>query len=230
MCLRPKPDLKNKMKVKPDDGTYTRHALLKNTTVTGAGTPTIWGGSSVRGSPVSRKKFNPKVLPFSQARLFVRVDSSSSVGVSLFDEAHNLLTIRAHRDISDHKRLAQTAPCLLLTPCTRVPLTPPPPPTCQMITAMHDNEHPLPRRADFDAHRAVVLKLIRLRDGLSAPACEASGLKLLHLVRDPRAVVRSQLGTFGFKVAKKWDPLFDGWNSLSNEAAEKRAHRVLANQ
>lgn len=79
-------------------------------------------------------------------------------------------------------------------------------------------------------HRAVVLKSIRMQDSLSAPDWQASGLKLLHLVRDPRAVVRSELATFGLKVAKNCDTSFHGWSSLSKEAEEERAHHVLAKQ
>eukprot|EP00904_Undaria_pinnatifida_P012062 jgi/Undpi1/7987/HiC_scaffold_24.g10459.m1 len=78
--------------------------------------------------------------------------------------------------------------------------------------------------------KAVAIKSIRLRDELNGPDWDASGLKLLHLVRDPRAVVRSQLGTFGNKAAKKYDTTLHGWASLSSAAADERAHHVLAKQ
>lgn len=48
------------------------------------------------------------------------------------------------------------------------------------------------RRHSMHIHRAVAVKSIRLTEGLGGKDYDASGLKVLHLVRDPRAVVRSQ--------------------------------------
>ncbi|CAM9751780.1 unnamed protein product, partial [Ectocarpus sp. 12 AP-2014] len=42
--------------------------------------------------------------------------------------------------------------------------------------------------------RAVVVKSIRLHDGLDGPEYDTSGLHVLQLVRDPRGVVNSQMG------------------------------------
>ena len=41
--------------------------------------------------------------------------------------------------------------------------------------------------------RAVVVKTIRLYDGVPSPAHDSSGVDIVHLVRDPRAVVQSQM-------------------------------------
>ena len=48
------------------------------------------------------------------------------------------------------------------------------------------------RRSCMHVHRAVAVKSIRLNEGLGGKDYDVSGLKVLHLVRDPRAVVRSQ--------------------------------------
>ena len=46
--------------------------------------------------------------------------------------------------------------------------------------------------------RAVAVKSVRLDLGLGGNHYDLGGLKVLHLVRDPRGVVRSQRSRFGW--------------------------------
>lgn len=61
---------------------------------------------------------------------------------------------------------------------------------------------------DYHGHRAVVVKTIRADTGVGGPDGNASGLLVIHLVRDPRAVIQSQIKTFN--VAHKYRRYFPG--------------------
>lgn len=70
--------------------------------------------------------------------------------------------------------------------------------------------------------RAVAAKTIRLLDGVGdAAAYQASGVRVLHLVRDPRAVVRSQLGQHDWKAFKSVLPNFQELQGMSSWSRRK---------
>lgn len=56
--------------------------------------------------------------------------------------------------------------------------------------------------------RAVVVKTIRADEGAGVEDGDADGTRVIHLVRDPRAVVHSQIKTFN--VAHKYRRYFHG--------------------
>lgn len=65
--------------------------------------------------------------------------------------------------------------------------------------------------------RAVVLKTIRVFDGLDGATSDlVSGVNVLHLVRDPRAVVRSQLLNFGMKKFREVLPNFENLEGIKD--------------
>ena len=67
-------------------------------------------------------------------------------------------------------------------------------------------------------HRAVVVKTIRADVGIGGEdAIKTGGLHIIHLVRDPRAVIHSQIKTFN--VAHKYRRYFHGPASPEESAA-----------
>lgn len=73
----------------------------------------------------------------------------------------------------------------------------------------------------FNVVRAVVVKTIRADTGVGGPNGDASGLLVVHLVRDPRAVINSQIKTFN--VAHKYRRYFNSVPPENNPSQKKNA-------